>query len=88
MERLMKQLVRNQSGQSALIMVLILLVLGVLILGPLLGFMGTGLKAGQTHEELTEELYAADAGVEDAFWNIQRLPHSLPGQARGNPAEN
>jgi len=69
MERLMKQLVRNQSGQSALVMVLILLVVGALVLGPLLGFMGTGLKAGQMHEEKTLGLYAADSGVEDAiFW--------------------
>jgi hypothetical protein len=71
MERLVKQLVRNQSGQSVLIIVLILIVLGGLIMGPLLGFMGTGLKAGQTHEEMTLGLYAADAGIEDALWQMQ-----------------
>lgn len=63
--------IRNQSGQSALVMVLILLVVGTLIMGPLLGFMGTGLKAGEMHEELTLGFYAADAGVEDALWHMQ-----------------
>ena len=87
MERLMRQLLRNQSGQGTLIVVLILFILGALIMTPLLGLMGTGLKSGQTHEQLTEELYAADAGVEDAFWKIQNLPDSLPGQLE-NPSDS
>jgi len=52
-------------------LVLILLAVGGLILAPLLGLMSTGLLAGQVYERKTDELYAADAGVEDAVWKIQ-----------------
>jgi hypothetical protein len=61
---------RDQKG-AALTLVLILLVVGGLILTPLLGLMGTGLISGQLYERKTAELYAADAGVEDAIWRIQ-----------------
>lgn len=64
-------MMKNESGQAALVIVLILLVLGALIIGVLLAFMGTGLKAGQAHEERTQELYAADAGIEDALWKLK-----------------
>ena len=37
---------KNESGQGALAIVLILLMLGAIILTPLLVFMNTGLKAG------------------------------------------
>jgi len=62
---------KNQSGQSILVMVLVLLVVGALMMGPLLGFMSTGLKSGQMHESKLQELYAADSGVEDGIrWII------------------
>ena len=54
-----------------LALVLVLLVVGGLILAPLLGLMSTGLMAGQVYEKKTDELYAADAGVEDAMWRIK-----------------
>lgn len=53
-----------------LILALILLVVGGLIIAPLLGFMSTGLIAGQVFEKKMEGLYAADAGIEDAIWKI------------------
>ena len=62
---------KNQSGQSVLVMVLVLLVVGALVMGPLLGFMSTGLKSGQMHESRLQEFYAADSGVEDGIrWII------------------
>ena len=61
--------VRDEKGQ-AMILVLILLVLGSLIIAPLLGFMSTGLLAGQMLEEKMGEIYTADAGVEDGLWNL------------------
>jgi len=61
---------KNESGQGVLAMVLILLMLGAIILTPLLVFMSTGLKAGGVYESKMQEFYAADAGVEDAIWNI------------------
>jgi len=62
---------KNESGQGALAMVLILLMLGAIILTPLLVFMSTGLKAGQVYESKMQEFYAADAGVEDGLWRIK-----------------
>jgi len=69
MKTIVKELTRNQKG-NVLVMVLILLVVGGLILTPLLGLMSTGLVSGQVYEKKTDELYAADAGVEDAMWKI------------------
>ena len=69
----LNKLVKEEKGQ-AFILVLILLLVGGLIIAPLLGFMSTGLLAGQMHEEKMEGLYAADAGVEDALWKIKNDP--------------
>jgi hypothetical protein len=68
--KIMKGLVKGQKGQ-ALVAALILLVVGGLILTPLLGLMGTGIKSGQVFEQKVDEVYAADAGVEDALWYIR-----------------
>ncbi len=59
-------------------MVLILLLISGLIIGPLLSYMGTGLITGEVYETRTAELYAADAGVEDAIWKIQNNEGNLP----------
>jgi len=80
MKAIMKAARRGQDG-NVLIMVLILLVVGGLILTPLLGLMSTGMVAGQVYENKTDELYAADAGVEDAIWKIENdVPDSYPYQ--------
>jgi hypothetical protein len=70
----MKSILREATTQekgSVFVIVLVLLVVGGLILTPLLGLMSTGLVSGQVYEKKTDELYAADAGVEDAMWRIQ-----------------
>lgn len=69
-----KRLIRDEKGQ-ALVLVLILLLVGGLIIAPLLAYMGTGLIAGKVYERRTAELYAADAGVEDALYKI--LSHNV-----------
>lgn len=51
-------------------LVLLLLVFGGLIVTSLLGLMSAGLTAGQVFEKKTDELYAADAGVENAIWHL------------------
>ena len=71
MKETISNLTKNESGQTALALVLILVILGTLILGPLLAYMNTGLKAGQMHEDKTQRYYAADAGIEDAMWQIK-----------------
>ena len=75
MKTIVRRLVRDEKG-AALVMVLILLLISGLIIGPLLSYMGTGLITGEVYEMRTDELYAADAGVEDAIWKIQH-----PGEA-------
>ena len=76
-----KRLTRDEKG-AALVMVLILLLISGLISGPLLSYMGNGLSTGEVYEKRVDELYAADAGVEDAVWKIQQGEVSL---CPGNP---
>jgi len=79
MKTIVKRLARDEKG-AALVMVLILLLISGLIIGPLLSYMGTGLITGEVYEKRTDELYAADAGVEDAIWKIQHPDEAgLPG---------
>jgi len=66
----MKRLIRDEKG-AAMVLAVILLLVGGLIAAPLLAHMGTGVIAGEVYERRTAELYAADAGVEDAMWKIQ-----------------
>jgi hypothetical protein len=78
MKAIVKGAIRNEKGQ-ALILALILLAVGGLILAPLLAYMRTGLTAGGVCEVKMDELYAADAGVEDAVWKIQNnVPYLYP----------
>ena len=71
MKTIVKRLIRDEKGQ-ALVIALILLALGGLIAAPLLAYMNTGLTTGGVYERKADELYAADAGVEDAVWKIQQ----------------
>ncbi len=69
MKRIANKAIRDEKGQALLIVVILMLV-GGLIIAPLLGFMSTGLIAGQVFEEKMEGLYAADAGMENACWKL------------------
>jgi len=69
MKSIVKKLVKDEKG-AALALALILLLIGGLISAALLNHMGSGILAGEVHERRTAELYAADAGVEDAIWKI------------------
>jgi hypothetical protein len=60
----------DEAGQ-ALILVLVFLLLGSLTLVPALAHIGTALKTGRAYEEKTDALYAADAGVDDAIWQVK-----------------
>jgi len=74
-----------------MILALILLAVGGLTTTPLMAYMSTGLIAGELYERSTAEVYAADAGVEDALWQLkQRDPDPVkvpttPGQSRTYP---
>jgi hypothetical protein len=82
----LKRLIKDEKG-AALAMALILLLIGGLISAPLLSYMGTGLLAGEVYEARTAELYAVDAGVEDAVWKIQNSDGYLP-CSPGSPPRN
>jgi hypothetical protein len=75
---------RLSSGEAgyALIIVLVLLVMGSLTIVPVLGHLSTALKTGVKYEGKTNELYAADAGIEDAIFEIKcdQLEYVLAGQ--------
>lgn len=79
MRKMMKfirsRLSSDETGQ-ALIIVLVLLVMGSLTIIPVLTHLGSALKTGEVYEDKTNKMYAADAGVEDAIWQVQfdRLP--------------
>ena len=77
MKRILNKLPRSERG-VVLIIVLILLAVGGLTIAPMLSHMSTGLKAGQTYERKTNEYYAADAGVEDALWQIKNSDAEVP----------
>ncbi len=64
---------RLSSGEAgqALILVLIFLTLGSLTLVPTLTHISTALKTGEVYEQNTNELYTADAGIEDSLWRIK-----------------
>ncbi|MDH4367798.1 MAG: hypothetical protein OEV57_06710 [Dehalococcoidia bacterium] len=66
----LKKFARDQKGQ-AMILAVVMLLVGGLAVSSLLSYMGTGLVTGEVYEEKVAELYAADAGVEDAIWKIQ-----------------
>jgi len=71
----------KQKGQ-ALVLALALLGLGSLMIAPMMAFMGTGLEAGVVMEDKLDELYDADAGVQDALWKINN-PELAPGLPMG-----
>ena len=86
MKTTVKRILRDEKG-AALAMALILLLIGGLMTAPLLSYMGTGLIAGEVYEARTAELYAVDAGVEDAVWKIQNGDGYLP-CSPGSPARH
>jgi hypothetical protein len=61
---------RQESGQ-VFIIVLAFLLLGSLTLPPMLSFLGDALKSGKMYQSKSDELYAADSGIEDAIWQVQ-----------------
>ena len=77
MEIAVKRLIRDEKGR-VMILALILLAVGGLTTTPLMAYMSTGLIAGELYERSAAEVYAADAGVEDAVWKIQNNADGVP----------
>ena len=68
--KMMQDSRRRQTGQ-VLIYVTLMVALGSAILGPLLLFTYIGHRTVQLREQRMLELYAADAGIEDAMYQIK-----------------
>jgi hypothetical protein len=66
---MIKQIANEDSGQ-VLILVLVVLLIGALLMGALMGLLGTGIKTATVYENRSNTLYAADAGVQDAISQI------------------
>jgi hypothetical protein len=69
--KLIRTGISSDETGFALIIVLVLLLLGSLTIMPVLAHLSNALKSGKIYEEKSNELYAADAGVEDAIWRIK-----------------
>jgi len=85
---LLTHLTRRESGYATMMAILVLLFMGAIVITPILVYMDTGLDAGRTHERRTDELYAADAGVNYATWQLQHGGLELEiGEVAGFPSE-
>lgn len=76
---------RHEKGY-VLVMALAIMVIGALLIGTMLSYLDTSLTLATKSEERSHIYYAADAGLEDALWNIQyNEAFTLPGD--GQPEE-
>lgn len=85
MRRLLRQLVRNESGYI-LPLVLVIVAVGGLTLVPILDFAATSLRGSRTVEKGVSAMFAADAGVEYVLWCLDNgisPPAQLPETING-----
>jgi Tfp pilus assembly protein PilX len=68
-KRLFHQLNNRQEG-FAMLMALILLLVGSLLIAPTLSYMTTGVRFTTVQNKNMHEYYSAEAGFEDAYWEI------------------
>jgi hypothetical protein len=66
---MMKRLLSDEKGQ-ALTLALIILAMGALLVGGFLSSTSTNLIASRVFSQSLPGQYAADAGIEDAIWNL------------------
>jgi len=88
--RLLKYPASNENG-AAMILALIMVAAGFLLIIPLLGFVGSAYKTtAMVYDQKAYELYAAEAGVQDALWRIQNnidLPAGIGNELTGSPGD-
>ncbi|HXX59478.1 MAG TPA: hypothetical protein VEI27_02235, partial [Dehalococcoidales bacterium] len=61
---------KRERGQ-ALLIVLAVLMVGSLMIPPLMAHIGTTIKAGTVYQKKAQEKLAADAGLNDAIWEVK-----------------
>lgn len=69
---------RTDEKGTVLVFVTITLTLAMLVIPPLLGFIGGAGRTAQIREDRMLKVYAADAGIEVAYFNIANGTVSLP----------
>jgi len=67
---LFRKLARRQGG-AVLISMLVFIAIGAIILAPVLNYIGTGLISGRLFQDKADQIYTADAGIEDGLWQIR-----------------
>ncbi|HSW59088.1 MAG TPA: hypothetical protein VLH15_11830 [Dehalococcoidales bacterium] len=67
--KLASKLFRQQHGQ-VLPIVLAVLALGAMVIGPFLNHASTALISANHYEQMINENYACEAGVEEAIWSL------------------
>lgn len=84
--RLLKTINKQEQGQI-LILVLIIFALCSIGMVPLLDYMTTGMVTTKNEGLKTQEIYAAEAGVHDAFWKIKYVVAGVPTQPSDPPLQ-
>jgi hypothetical protein len=76
----MRRCDRHQKG-FALVTVMIIMLVGSIVITALLKMSGTGIITTSHYEDKSQELYAADAGIEDGRWLVEKgkLNTTFPG---------
>ncbi len=69
------EILHQQKGQ-VLIILLILLAVGGLIIPATLAVGASGFKVQEKVEQRTDEIYAADTGIQSALWWLKTTPYS------------
>jgi hypothetical protein len=85
--RLFKAIDRQEHGQVLILLVLIIFTCSSVVLAPLLNFMTTGLVTAKNQGLYVQEIYAAEAGVHDAFWKIKYVVPGVPKQPSDPPLQ-
>jgi hypothetical protein len=75
---------RRQEGM-VLIHVTLVMVLSMLLIPPILGFVGGAGRTAQIREDRMHQVYAADTGVEDALYRVMVDPTGLPESPEDDP---
>ena len=73
------QFLSDDEKGAVLSLALIFFAVGVVLIVPLLSFMASGYTTtDRVYDEKASELYAADAGIREAIWNLNYNYYSLP----------
>jgi hypothetical protein len=76
---------RTSEKGAVFVFVTITLALAMLVIPPLLGFIGGAGRSAQIREDRMLQVYAADTGVEDAYFRIVNADAELPASPGDDP---